>query len=336
MSKNQQYDDDDAGYGSAGESYEGVGSEYEEVAAAPVAAGELEHIQSDQVWGVQRAVIALGINLSPSEAARRPALCEVALADHLHDYLLRVDAINNRMNPADHEKKGDTNQMVITGIKMKGYISQFAAEPIHVDVGVSAHRTLTNNRRTTAVLEYSPTFVSYELNLYDPKDKMTKDMLRIWERCDPSVLKKEFQYLEDANGRKCLINAKGVAAGLLERAKDGEFDNHVIQAKDYIVPGTDLVQIPAPIMEKLYNYMEKSITSIQKSFVSAKDIKLSFSPESGKWDNKEFLVGDAITLTKDKKIEYETRVLNTRNRIAPHLEVEYIVVDKVQQQQPPK
>lgn len=343
MSKKQQQpvDQDDAGYGSEGESYGGIGSEYDDEqhigssaagGAAAVDPSQLEHIQSDQVWGVQRRQIVLGINLSPAEAARRPAFCEVSLADHLHDHLMRVDAINNRMNPADHEKKGDTNQMVVTGIKMKGFINKYAAEPIHVDIGITAHSTLTNNKRTTAVLEHSPTFVAYELNLYEPKDKMTKDMLRIWERCDPSVLGKEFQYLEDGKTKRCLIRDDGVAAGLLDRAQNGEFDNHKIHGSDYVVPGTNLVEIPQPIMTKLYNYMESSIKSIQKSFVSAKDIKLSFTPESGKWDNKEFLIGDAVTLPQDKRIEYEQRVLNARTRIAPHLEIEYITVDKIGKQ----
>lgn len=46
-------------------------------------------------------------------------------------------------------------------------------------------------------LEHSPTFQPYALNIHNPIHLMLKDMLQIWERCDDTVLAKEFNWAQD-------------------------------------------------------------------------------------------------------------------------------------------
>ena len=155
---------------------------------------------------------------------------------------------------------------------------------------------------------------------------MLRDMLKIWERCDDTVLDREFQWAQGTDGKKiCLLCRDGAGANLLKRdpKKYGGF-----RMSNKVLEDTNMVPIPTEVGQQLYTEMKNTIDLIRKSFVSAKDIKAVFRPQSGRWDDTSRFLGDSATTSQDKQIEHNTRMLNRRNRTAVHIEMEFIPVPK--------
>lgn len=266
------------------------------------------------------------MNASPLEASKRPALCQSSIDDNNHQFLQEVRAIANRHDPKPEERSGDLDQIVITGWKAIGYISE-PNHPVFVDFEkVQVPGTLTSNDRAALCLEHSPSFQPLNLDIHNPVSLMLKDMLQIWERCDDTVLAKEFNWFKDPSGKSiCLLYHDGAGANLLRKNPE-KYGGFTLGNK--VLKGTNMVPIPESVGTALYTEMKNTIEMIRKSFVSAKDIKASFRPHGGRWDDVSRYVGDVATTSQDKQIEHNSRMLSRRNRTAVHIEMEYIPVPK--------
>jgi len=287
---------------------------------------EVKSIASDELRGVQKHRIILEIECSPSEAARSPAKCIASLAEEAHTSFLRNLAINNRLNPDEKHLDGEMDRLVCTRLATIGYVCQ-SMEPVNLYLDKQLPMTLSSTGKSNLVLEPSQGFVSYPMELHNPDNLMTRDMLRIWQSLDETVLKNEFRRLENANGKghQNLVHYKGVAAGVLERLPD-KFGNFRMRAP---IKGTCFSPIPAKVAEPLYDYMKKTIEAISKSFISPKDIGGRFEPKSGDWTNTSMISGDVATLSHNKKLQHNERILQRRNRIAVHLDIETLPISKI-------
>lgn len=324
----------DDGYGDEG-SYEEVDMPVGAAAVSATAGGppdlsslvEKGHIKSEEALNVQTRLIVFEMTASPVDADRKPTLCESKLQDHIHQHLQEVRAIANRHDPKAEELSGDLDQIVITNFETVGYISR-PDHPVMADfVGLQVPGVLTSNDRTNLVLEHAPTFTPYTLNIHNPVAIMAKDMLKIWERCDDTVLDKEFQWVQDsATGQKmCFLCHDGAGANLL-RAKPQNYGGFRMGNK--VLKNTNMVPIPAEVGAKLYTEMKNTIDTIKKSFTSVKDIKCVFRPQNGRWNDPSRYFGDVSTVSQDKQIEHNARMMSRPNRIAVHVRMEYIPVPK--------
>lgn len=129
-----------------------------------------------------------------------------------------------------------------------------------------------------------------------------------------------------SSGKKiCLLYHDGAGANLL-RKDSGRYGGYQLGNK--VLKGTNMVPIPEDVGTLLYTDMKNTIDMIRKSFVSAKDIKCTFRPPNGKWDDVSRYIGDVNTTSQDKQIEHNSRMLNRRNRVAVHVKMSYIPVPK--------
>lgn len=317
----------DDGYGDDGS--------YEETIPAPVGASaapdlnalvEKGHITSDQVLNKQQKVLIFHMHASPEQAARQPSLCESRIQDSNQRHLQEVRSINNRHDPKDEHRSGDLDQIVITKFQTIAVINE-CNHPVFVDfVGTQVPGMLTSNDRTNLVLEHAPTLTPYTVDIHDPVNMMLRDMLQIWERCDDTVLAKEFHWIDAADGKKaCLLCRDGAGANLLKRApeKYGGF-----RLGNKVVEGTNMTPIPSEVGQQLYTEMKNTIEMIKKSFVSAKDIRAQFRPDNGRWNDVSRYLGDVMTISEDRQVEHNQRMLNKKNRVAVHVLMEYIPVPK--------
>jgi hypothetical protein len=205
-----------------------------------------------------------------------------------------------------------------------GYINS-SMQPARCDIAKQVPLTLTRSTKTNIVLEPTNGFIPYVQDLFSPADLMTKDMLKIWETCDDTVLKMEFKTLPGKDGKELnLIPVNGVAHNILQRAPH-LFDNYQISEH---LGESGYAVIPPAINKKLYDYMNNTITKISSSFVSTQDFKASFAPLEGAWDDEQTFVGDAATLNNNKKVDFVERVKQRQFRIALHVELSYLAVPK--------
>ena len=316
----ESFDEDDAGYGSEDASYVDQAGIAEEAAATTL---DIKHISTDELTGIQTHLIVLSMEASPARANRTPALCMSSLADKVQSSFHTINAVNDRHNPQEKDLEGELNRLVVTNLRCIGYINQ-SLQPICVDIAGHVPMTLTTSDRTNLLLESAPTFVAYPMNIHNPNNFMTKDMLKIWERCDDTVLKKEFNYVDNGAEKICLVHTKGVAAKLLERMPQ-KFDNYKMPRA---VERTSFAPVDAAIAERLHTYMSDTINRISKSFVSPSDIKAAFRPSTGDWCNTQAFTGDAATLTYNKMVQHNERILQKQNRIAVHLMMDSLPIAK--------
>jgi hypothetical protein len=302
---------------------EDIGNSYVEESQQKIEA-PFEHtaVQSEDVHGIQTRYVVLSINGSPSNLQRIPALCQAELSDKVQDSFKRILTINDRHNAEEHQKDGELNRMVVTGVRCVGYINQ-TTQPVCADLERHVPMTLLNNDKTSILLEPTNGFVPVNINVHNPSDLMTKDMLKIWETCDDSILEKEFQWIKSADKTTCLVHTNGVAARILERSPR-EFNFRIGEP----IEGTTYAVVPVEISKKLYNMMQDTITNISKSFYKASDIKAKFRPESGSWTDVSAFIGDAATLPNDKQIQHEQRMLKQPCRIAVHLVIDTLSISK--------
>lgn len=320
-------EDTDQGYGSGSE------QDYiaESVAAAPVAAAapvslqqELAHIGANQVLGIQKRTLIFDMRATPALAKRNPALCECSFSDAVQKEFQKVIAINNRANVGDEHREGERDRIIPVGMKTIGYINA-SMQPVRCDIAKQVPLALTRSTKTNIVLEPTNGFIPYVQDLFSPVDLMTKDMLKIWETCDDTVLKMEFKTLPGKEGKELnLIPVNGVAHNILQRAPH-LFDNYQISEH---LGESGYAVIPPAINKKLYDYMSNTITRISSSFVSTQDFKASFAPLEGAWDDEQTFVGDAATLNNNKKVDFIERVKQRQFRIALHVELSYLAVPK--------
>jgi hypothetical protein len=324
----QESYDDDAGYGSENESYDGRNPAYaveQDVGAA--APQDLEHIKPENVYGTQMKRVVLAIRASPYQLARNKALCEAKLSEKMQKELHQVVSINNRHAPTTEDLAGDLDQIIVTGLEAVSYVNG-AHQPVKADIETQVPNTLTNDDRAGILLECTKGNVHADKqNVLSPKNIMARDMLEIWECCDDTVLAKEFQTLDDIKSgeKQCLVYTEGAAANLLSSCPD-MFDNYCITQ---VLPGTKMAIVPAKTSKKLYDYMKNTIDSIRGSFISAKDIRVRFRPEMGKWDDVQNYIGNQSILSTDKQLEYNNKILHTPVRIAVHFDMKYITVPKI-------
>jgi hypothetical protein len=287
------------------------------------------HIKTDQIVGVQKRILVFEMNASPQEADKKAALCESKISDQNHQFLQDVRAIANRHDPKPEELSGDLDQIVITGWKPIGYISQPDHQVLVDFEKVQVPGTLTSNDRTALCLEHSPTwspYAAHEMDIHSPISLMLKDMLQIWERCDDTVLAKEFNWFNDPSGKSiCLLYHDGAGANLLRKSPE-KYGGYKLG--DKVLKGTNMVPIPEAVGRALYTEMKNTIEMIRKSFVSAKDIKATFRAPGGRWTDHSRYTGDVATIAQDKQIEYNARMNARRNRTAVHILVEYVPVPK--------
>jgi len=320
-------EDSDQGYGSGSE------QDYVESTIAPTGVGavapslpvDLLHIGSNQVLGIQKRTLVFHMTASPAQAVRTPALCECSFSELVQKEFQRVTAINNRANVGEEHREGEQDRIIPIALETIGYISN-ATFPVCCDIAKQVPQTLTSTRKTNVLVE--PTngaFVPYKQDIFSPTDLMTKDMLKIWEACDDTVLGMEFKTLPNKDGTENhLIPVNGVAHNILIRAPT-LFDN--FQVTEHLGE-TGYAIIPAPINKKLYDYMSNTINRIKSSFVSTQDFKATFAPLEGQWDDEQNLIGDAATLNHNKKVDFLGRAKSRTNRVAVHCEFKFLAVPK--------
>jgi len=321
----QSYDED-AGYGSEDASYEEVGTKVPQQIDEPIIK-ELKHVSGDELFGIQyKTFVFESEYASPSELARKPALCKASLQSSTFKHLHQVTSINNRANPAAEHLEGNTDRMVIVSLVVTGTVNGFDY-PIDADFNKNVPTyigTATGNR--AGIVMEPGTHMGLNIDVHAPEDLMVADFLRIWETCDPSALEREFTYIQEPGGEKqCLIFLDG-AANMVLKKNPAKYEGFRLGAP---MPGTRSAHAPNHIAERLYNNMKNSLATIEKSFVSAKDIGVDFRPHFGKWDDVTSIAGDISTLSTDKAIEHSNRVLTTKRRKAIHARIGFLSVAQV-------
>ena len=322
-------DYDDAGYGESAE-YDDMGDEYapqEAIAAEVPPPVELEHIRGDQVYELQDLKLAPWFYASIADLARKPELAEWKVPFHLHQEFYKNTAISNRHAPAPEHLKGDLDQIFVTGMRVIEYANGHA-QPVEMHIANQLGKTISIGGKTTFLMlptEGRANVVNE--NVHSPVDYMTRNMLKIWEACDPSVLKSEFSSVGQGADAMPAINIDGAAARHL-RTRPELFGNYQLDL-GRMIPGTRFCMVDKEIGTALYKFMEGTINGIKNNFTSVKDFVITFKPATGKWDNDKLLVGDQAGLTPDKKIVHTERVKLQQNLLAAKIEVFYGVISNM-------
>jgi hypothetical protein len=307
---------DDAGYGESAE-YEDMGDELA-VDAAVQAPGELKHISGDEVLGLQEKELVPMVYASISELAKKKTLSQWKVPEAQHKEFHKVTAISGRHNPAPEHLEGDLDQIFVTDMIVTEYVNG-TSQPVNLHIANQCGNSLSSAGKSNFVL-YPTGGVALVVNkkIHSPTDLMTRDMLEIWEACDPSVLPREFSKLDDNTP---LMRVDGAGAKLLER-KPKMFDNYRLDLGQ-MVPGTSWCRVDSEIGERLFNFMKGTIDGIKSNFTSVKDFVFTFEPMSGKWDDDSILVGDQAGLTSDKKVLHTERFKLQKNLISAKVQVHY-------------
>lgn len=280
-----------------------------------------EHITGDQVYGLQKRTLAPIIMKSIAELSKKPALAQWSVPVEQQKEFHKNTAISNRHAPAPEHLQGDLDQIFVTGMRVIEYCNGHD-QPLMMHVANQLGQTLSVGGKANFLM--GPTkgmTVVVNEDIHEPADKMTRNMLKIWEACDPSVLKREFSSVGQGVDAVPCISVDGAAAGLLEE-KPHLFNNYQLDLSQ-MVPNTRFCVVDKTIGTRLFQYMEKTIGDIKNNFTSAKDFVVSFEPVTGKWDNDELLVGDQAGLASDKKVLHTARVKKQPALIFAKIEVQY-------------
>jgi hypothetical protein len=324
-----QQDYDDAGYGDSAD-YDDMGDEYTTPhenavgASAEVPAADLEHISGEQVRGLQRKVIAPVVIASAAQLSRKPELAEWRVPLHLHKEFHKNTAISNRHAPAPEHLEGELDQMFITKMRVIGFANGHA-QPVEMHISNQLGETISIGNKSAFLM--GPTAgleVATDVDIHSPVDFMTRNMLEIWEACDPSVLKNEFSSVGQGENAMPAIGVDGVAARLL-RTKPELFGGYQLDLSR-MVPGTRFCMVDKEVGNNLFKYMESTINGIKNNFTSPKDLVVTFRPVTGKWDNDSLLLGDQVGLTPDKKLFHTQHAKEKQNLLMVKIDTQYGVV----------
>lgn len=330
----QESYDEDAGYGSENESYEPHIERPIPVAAPADEPMELAHLSAKDAYGIDDKRLIFSVFDTPANLARR-GVVKVGLSKENQEKLKTLVGLKNRHAPSKGEAVGNLDQLVVVGMKAVKYVNG-QCQPVYCNVTKQVPRMLHNNESGSMLLECTGgVAVKEKQNVLSPQNLFMRDMLQIWEQCDPTVLPKEFQAIENmATGEtQCLVYTKGAAANLL-RNYPQQFDNFRFNKNDMV--GFNMAVVPNKTAEKLYNYMNDTIQDISKSFMSAKDLSVTFVPESGSWDNVKSFIGNQSVLSSDKQIEYQNKIMHTPARISVHFDMDYLIVPNMHDEQQAK
>lgn len=328
-------DYDDAAYGESAE-YDDMGDEYapQEAIAAPIPAEDLEHIRGDQVYGLQEKTITPIVMASIAQLARKPELAEWKVPLHLHKEFQKNTAISNRHAPLPEHLEGDLDQMFITNMRVTGFANGHS-QPVEMHIANQLGKTISIGGKSSFIL--GPTgglMQGADENIHSPVDYMTRNMLKIWEACDPSVLKSEFSSVGQGENAMPAISIDGAAARHL-RTRPDLFDGYQLDLSR-MVPGTRYCMVDKEIGTRLFKFMESTINGIKDNFTSVKDLVVTFKPVTGKWDNDALLVGDQAGLTPDKKVVHTERVKLQQNLLMVKIETQYGVISNMFPETPGK
>lgn len=326
---------DDAAYGESAE-YDDMGDEYvpQETVGAEVPVPVLEHIRGDQVYDVQRMTLVPIITASVAQLSRKPELAQWSVPLHLHPEFKKNKAISNRHAPAPEHLEGDVDQIFVTGMRVVGFVNGHS-QCVEMHIANQLGQSLSIGGKSSFIL--GPTGgleLPVSADIHAPVDFMTRNMLKIWEACDPSMLKEEFSSVGQGENALPAIKIDGSAARIL-RSKPELFDGYQLDLSR-MVPGTQYCMMDKEIGQRLYKYMETTINGIKDNFTSVKDFVVTFKPVTGRWDNDALLVGDQAGLTPDKKVVHTERVKLQQNTLMVKIETEFGVISNAVPETPGK
>ncbi len=314
---NEEYD----GYGEDDASYENVGDQQQEEELVPVET-VFEHVKGEDLCQEKFVNLVLYMHCTPTEATKTPSLCKSSFAAHVQKGFHTVTSINNRVNPSKEDLEGDLDKMVVTSLKCTGY-NNGCSKVVYAHVNGHAPTTLTPNGRCSLVMEPNHCQMNLDIDLHSPASIMTRNMLKLYQRCDETVLEREFQVVIDPEtGRKDnIVFMKGAAAGILSRHPN--LYNGFRADTPYInSPNCKFSYISPELCERLYKNMSKSIKEVNDSFISTKDLGVKFTVDST-WDDISSFVGDTVTVPPESAIEHSAQVLSSPMRVAVHLRLGY-------------
>jgi hypothetical protein len=326
--------DEDAAYGESAE-YDDMGDEYapQEAIAADLPV-ELEHIRGDQVYGLTDMTLAPWFVSSVAELCRKPELAEWKVPLHLENEFRKNTAISNRHAPAPEHLEGDLHQMFITGMVVTEYTNAHS-QPVEMHVANQLGKTISVGGKTSFLM-FPTNGHPKDANedIHSPVDYMTRPMLKIWEACDPSTLKREFSSVGQGEDAVPAVLVGGAAARILQ-SKPELFDHYQLDLSQ-MVPKTRYCMVDKEIGTRLFKYMETTINGIKENFTSVKDLVITFKPATGKWDNDKLLVGDQAGLTADKKIVHAERTKLQPNLVGAKIKVYYGLISNAIPETPGK
>ena len=257
--------DDDAGYGSEGESYD-AGIQQQQQQQQQQVEDEVpnfDHVESKDLANTETITISLGLRASPAELAKDKSKAVLKLPPHILQRMTQKLCFHDRDNPTPDQIAGSIDKLVVSNLESVMITNGFH-DFVDTHIGGQVPSTLSNMGEGTCGLQMPPTggvALVLKEDLLNPINRMHRDMLQIYQECDPSILKREFQTLNDGTGvTKCLIYADGVAARLV-KAEPHQYENFKFNK---FAPETRMAIAPAHISEKLYNYMDSTIKQIEK------------------------------------------------------------------------
>jgi hypothetical protein len=310
-------------YGDEDASYEMAGDEIQAEEAA-----ELSHVKAGELSQIKYMNVVLAMECTPTEAQKTPSLCQASLAEHVQKGFHTINAASDRLNPAKEHLGGDLTKMVVVSLVATGYNNMFS-HALETNVKGHVPVTLTQNGRCGMVMEPNTIQMGLNIDLHSPNDLMTRDMLEIYQKCDETILEREFQvFVHPETGKKTNIVWMDGAASRLVARNPKMYKGYRAETPYISNSACRFAFIPHGIGKKLYMNMKKKIESIQKAFVSASDIEATFTAPH-RFDDVSRFIGDSVAMDSKDAIQHHAEVLSRKMRAAIHLRIGYTIASTV-------
>lgn len=307
-------------------------------ADAPLFGEEQEHLQADDLYGVQTKLLDIsveGVTLEQLAANAKDGLFW-EMSDDVKRYLKPTTKTFNRTDVSDKDLDGDLGKVLFLEARI---VTDHGNCPkkLSFDIPGLVPSVHTSSGRHNWVVPAECGNRVIGQSIMAPNNVFTKHMYAHNSKCDLKTLKQQIRFDIDPNKQICHMDSKGIGWKVLMdecNKPDCAFadaieaiyakNEHIIQNPD--APFSHMAQVPYSVGEVVYESIAAPLLQIEKAYTDLNKWKVRILPADGKpWNDTSGLIRDAVVLGSDHAGAEADAKLCTPFAAGLLLEVKYVV-----------
>jgi len=294
---------------------------------------EVEHLQADQMYGIQKTVIVAAISGSLSDLMSPSKSTFKIQPNNLKNF--RVNSrTTNRTNATKDDFTGDLSKTVILDARLISSGNHYPV-PIGVEYTKMEPRHLTSTDAYQHMLKPAVPYVNENRSIYKPDSVFTANMYTSYGKCDKKSL--DYQVKFEGNDNEATVYNNGIIwntimdnVGHMESWASSA--DHIYDLNEAKFNGprhqSPWVVIPRHIAKDVYDQVACELKKIEKSFVNLNDFRVKFSRADGKnWNDIKGLIGQHAASNSETQKNYNDYAINKEGYAYAEVEISYITYD---------
>lgn len=261
-------------------------------------AGQLDednHLQMEDMYGVQTRYFDISMNASLSECAKNGNNAVWKMNPELMQFMKQTITNKNRSNASNDDRAGNVERITPLAATIVEVCNEHDV-PIGINIPGFVPNTFTKNGRFlwTIQARTPPTAVNHKV--FEPDNFLTRSMYENWRKCDIDQLNREIKFSED-DPQAARMRTDGLAYEvLIDAVMDGRFGNSlnaeaIRDAANY----SRWVEIDRNVAQQVHDSIAAPLRDIENRFVNIKDFHARFTRADGRpFDSPHGLIGSPI------------------------------------------